>query len=91
MTAYDVLFIGRLPSGKAIEVKPFRGTGYRPKFLLPLFAVKIIAERYERLGQVERCRIATIEIPDNLARANGLDPEIDANKEGQIYELPAEK
>jgi hypothetical protein len=91
MTAYDLLFFGRTPSGKAVEVKPLRGTGYRPKFLLPEFAVNILDTRYEQVGQVARCKIATIEIPDNLARANGLDPEKDGKKEGAIHEFPAQR
>lgn len=78
MQRYDLLYKGELPGGRAIEVQPFKGNGYRPKFLLPLKAVKILDKRVEPLGQVACCTMAIVEIPDWLAQSRGLDPVIDA-------------
>ena len=78
MKTYDLIFKGALPGGRAIKVRPFRGSGGRPDFLLPAKAVTILSERVQEIGQVALTRVVMIRIPDNLALANELTPEDEA-------------
>ncbi|MGP9790657.1 hypothetical protein [Roseinatronobacter sp. NSM] len=77
-STYELICKGYTPSGRAIELSPIQHHPRVSSFLVPKQRVRIIDEAYRQVGQVMRCHVMKIEMPDALASFNGLNPETDS-------------
>lgn len=78
---YELISYGDLPGGRATEARRI-SDDYSPKFLLPLSAITIEERLMVKIGQTAGQAIIRVRIPDHIARSRGLDPEIDAPRDG---------
>lgn len=78
---YELISYGHLPSGRATEVRRI-SEEYTPKFLLPLSAIQIEERFMVKISSTAGQGMMRVRIPDHIARSRGLDPTIDAPREG---------
>ncbi len=78
---YELISYGDLPGGRATEVRRV-SDAYTPKFLLPLSAIGIEERFTVRIGKIAGQCMMRVRIPDHIARSRGLDPQLDAPREG---------